>query len=196
LQILIDERKIVFAKDTFEALARDRYLQVSFLARNMETYQLGEIGIAIDDDFKEQLVKADIDDAQRHALIGTMDLASLPDAPGRAAVIAPILERVDRPLPALSADQARLLIENAGPVRSKISLLNKAANLLPDEMVWDILSSLPEPYSRIKKGYSTPYLDPTAENINLVTWLDHRDIISSWSRSILTGEIRVNLKRR
>lgn len=195
-QILIDEQKIVFAKDTFEALARDRDLQVSFLASNIETYLAGKTDISIDDDFREEVVKANIDDAQRHALIGSMDLASLPDAPGRAGVIAPILERVDQPLPELSADQARLLIENAGPIQSKISLLNKAANLLPDEMVRDILSSLPPPYSRIRKGYFTPYLDATAENLQLVTWLDDRDIISSWSRSILTGEIRVNLKRR
>ncbi|MGE4305644.1 MAG: hypothetical protein AB7E24_16640 [Novosphingobium sp.] len=195
-QILIDEQKIVFAKDTFEELAADRDLQVSFLASNIETYLAGKTGISIDDDFREELVKADIDDAQRHALIGSMDLASLPDVPGRAAVIAPILERVDRPLPELSADQARLLIENVEPVRSKISLLNKVANLLPDEMARDILSSLPAPYSQIRKGYFTPYLDETAENLELVTWLDDRDIISSWSRSILTGKIRVNLKRR
>jgi len=195
-RILIEERKIVFAKETFEALAGDRDLQVSFLASSIEIYLAGKTGIAIDDNFKEELVRADIDDAQRHALIGSMDLASLPDAPGRAAVIAPILERVDRPLPELSADQARLLIENAGPVRSKISLMNKAAKLLPDEMVRDILSSLPKPYSKIRKGYVTPYLDATDENLELVTWLDDRDIISSWSRSFLTGEIRVNLKRR
>lgn len=196
LQILIDEQKIVFEKDTFEALAGDRDLQVAFLAKNIETYLAGETGISIDDDFREELVKADIDDAQRFALIGSIDLTSLSDAPGRAAVIAPILERVDRPLPELSADQARLLIENAGPVRSKISLLNKAANLLPDEMVRDILSSLPKPYSQIRTGYVTPYLDATPENTKLVTWLNDRDIISSWSRSIFTGEIRVNLKRR
>jgi hypothetical protein len=196
LQILIDERKIVFAKDTFEALAGDRDLQVSFLASNIETYQAGKTGITIDDDFKEELVKADIDDTQRHVLIGSMDLASLPNAPGRAAVIAPILERVDRPLPELSTEQARLLIENAGPVSSKISLMNKVANLLPEEMVLDILSSLPRPYSQIRKGYITPYLEATEENLELVTWLDNRDIISSWSRSFLTGEIRVNLKRR
>ena len=151
---------------------------------------------AIDDDFKEELVKADIEDAQRHALIGSMDLTTLPDAPGRAAVIAPILERVDRPLPKLSADQAKLLIENAGTVRSKISLLNKANKLLPDEMVRAIMAALPEPYSRIRKGYYTPYLEPTAENLELVAWLDDRDIISSWSRGILSGDIRVNLKRR
>ncbi len=195
-QILIDEQKIVFAKEAFEALAGDRQLQVAFLARNIETYLSGETGISIDDDFREELLKANIDDAQRHALIGAMDFASLSGAPARVAVIAPILERVDRPLPNLSADQARLLIDNVGPVRSKVSLLNKAANQLPDEMVQDILSSLPQPYSRIKKGHFTPYLDPTPENIKLVTWLNDRDIISSWSRSILTGEIRVNLKRR
>ena len=195
-QILIDEQKIVFAKDTFDALAGDRDLQVSFLASNIETYLAGKTGISIDDDFREELVKADIDDAQRHALIGSIDLASLTDAPGRAAVIAPIFERVNRPLPELSADQAKLLIENAGPVRSKVSLMNKAASFLPDEMVREILSSLPAPYSRITKGYFTPYLDVTAENLELVAWLNDRDIISSWSRSILTGEIRVNLKRR
>ena len=196
LQKLIDERKIVFAKDTFDALAGDRDLQVSFVANNIQTYLAGETGISIDDDFREDLVETDIEDAQRHALIGSMDFALLPDAPGRAAVIAPILERVDRPLPKLSADQARLLIENAGSVRSKVLLLNKAANLLPDEMVLDILASLPAPYSRIRKGYFTPYLDASAENLELITWLDERDIISSWSRSSLTGEIRVNLKRR
>ena len=194
-QILIEEQKIVFAKDTFEALAGDRDLQISFLASNIETFLAGKTDISIDDDYREELVKAEINDAQRHTLIKSMDLASLPNTPGRAAVIAPILERVDRPLPELSADQARLLIENAGPVRSQVSLLNKAAKSLPDDTVREILSALPEPYSRIRKGFHTPYLNPTVENLELVAWLDDRDIISSWSRGILTGDIRVNLKR-
>ena len=194
-QILIEERKIVFAKDAFEALAGDRDLQISFLASNIETFLAGKTGISIDDDYREELVKAEINDAQRHTLIKSMDLASLPNTPGRAAVIAPILERVDRPLPELSADQARLLIENAGPVRSQVSLLNKTAKSLPDDTVREILSALPEPYSRIRKGYHTPYLNPTVENLELVAWLDDRDIISSWSKGILTGDIRVNLKR-
>ena len=106
---------------------------------------------------------------------------------GTASVIASILERVDRALPELSADQAKLFIENAGPVRSQVSLLNKVAKSSPDDTVREILSALPEPYSWIRKVYHTPYLNPTVENLELVAWLDERDIISSWSRGILTG---------
>jgi hypothetical protein len=195
-QILIDAQRIVFSKDTFDALAGDLDLQVSFMAKSIGAYLEGETGIVIDDDFREELLRADIDDVHRYALIRSMDLTSLIDAPGRAAVIAPILERVDKPLFDLPADVAKLLIENAGPVQLKVSLLNKVANLLPDQVVRDVLSSLPSPYSRIRKGYSTPILDATEENLELVTWLDDRDIISSWRQKKLTGKIHVNLKRR
>jgi hypothetical protein len=41
-----------------------------------------------------------------------------------------------------------------------------------------------------------PKLEKNPENLNLVRWLESRNIISSWSdKSLFSDEIKVNLKR-
>ncbi|WP_140366998.1 hypothetical protein, partial [Vibrio parahaemolyticus] len=61
--------------------------------------------------------------------------------------------------------------------------------------VRDVLASLPKPYSEITSGYHTPRLKETPENQKLASWLDSREIISSWKISDIFKEIKVNLYR-
>lgn len=197
LRILIEEGKITFTKESFDELAEDTDLQTLFVAVNIQTYLADPDEFALDDDFREELLKAKISDGDKRAIIDLMDRNSLASLPQRAALIGPILDRTDVNISGLDANIAQSLIANSSPIATQISLLNKCHSVLLDDDVRQVLANLPRPFSEIRTGYNTPRLTNSAENLSLVKWLDSRNIISSWSESgFFTDYIRVNLYRR
>ncbi|MEH6702965.1 YobI family P-loop NTPase [Parasphingorhabdus sp.] len=197
LQILIEEGKVTFTKDSLDALAEDADLQAFFVAANIETYLSDPDLFALDDDFLEKLLRAEIADDDKRAIIDLMALSALADLPERAAIIGPILDRADANISDLDAIIVQSLIAHSRPIETQISLFNKCNSLLSDNDVRQVLANLPRPFSEIKTGYNTPRLTNSAENLALVKWLDQRKIISSWSESrFFTDDIRVNLYRR
>ncbi|WP_221795288.1 hypothetical protein [Aquisediminimonas sediminicola] len=197
LRILIAEGKITFTKDSLDALADETDLQALFVAANIETYLADPGKFALDDDFREQLLRAEIGNEDKRALIELMDLNALNGLPERAALIGPILDRIDTNISRLDANIAHSLITHSRPIATQISLFNKCHSVLTDDDVRVVLANLPRPFSEITTGYQTPRLMNSPENIALVKWLDSRNIISSWSEGwLFTDDIRVNLKRR
>ena len=124
-----------------------------------------------------------------------MDLAEIAALPSRARVVGTILERSGAQVDGLDAASARAMILSMSPAHVQIRLLNRYQSLFSDEDVREILVSLPKPFSEIKRGYGIPMLEKTETNVALATWLDARNIISSWSIGWL-GDIRINLFRR
>lgn len=197
LGILISEGKVTFSKDSLDALADDKDLQVHFVVSNIATYLAEPDKFALDDDFREELLQAGMRDEESRAVIGLMDLSTLADLPTRAALIGPILDRTDANLIELDANVVRSLILHSRPIETQISLFNKCHSDLSDTDVRQVLASLPRPFSEITTGYISPRLTNSAENTALVKWLDSRNIISSWSEGwFLTDDIRVNLYRK
>jgi hypothetical protein len=197
LRILIDEGRITFTKESLDALADHPDLQVLFVAANIGTYLADPDGFALDDDFKEELLRARIGDEAKRSLIWLMDLRALPGLPQRAALVGPILDRTDANILSVDANIAQSLIMHSSPITTQISLLNKYHSVLTDSDVRHVLANLPRPFSEIKTGYITPRLANNVENLTLVKWLDSRNIISSWSEGgLFTDDIRVNLYRR
>lgn len=199
LSILIEEHKITFSKENLDLLDVETDLLVLFVAENIEAYLASPDTFALVDNFHATLLKADITDGDKRAIIDLMDMSALAEFPDRAALIGPILDCTDVSLPNLDAPTARSLILNSNPVETQISLFNKVyATMTPDE-ARQVLAALPRPFSEITMGYHTPRLPNSDENRSLVQWLDSRGIISSWSEGggWLSGDdIRVNLKRR
>lgn len=197
LRILIDEGKITFSKESFDALAHDTDLQLLFVAANIDTYLADPDGFPLDDDFREELLRAEIDNGNKRAIVDLMDLSAVAGLPERAALVGPIIDHADANISGLDANIAQSLIAHSRPIATQISLFNKCHSLLTDNDVRQVLVSLPRPFSEITTGYNTPRLTNNAENIALVKWLDSRNIISSWSEGgIFTDDIRVNLYRR
>ena len=97
---------------------------------------------------------------------------------------------------ALDAKAARAVILNSTPPPVQISLLNKCQKILSDGEVREILSTLPKPFSEINSGYHSPRINKTNINIELVKWLDKRNIISSWRETLFGDALRINLYRR
>ncbi|MDX7762877.1 ATP-binding protein [Aeromonas caviae] len=197
LHILIDEGKIVFSNESLDALADYKDLQVLFVAENIDIYLEEPDEFDLDDDFRESLLCAEIDNKAKLGIIGLMDLELLVNHPERSALIGKIINSTGANLSNINSGIAQSLVINSMPIATKISLFNKYHSLMTDGEVRFVLENLPRPYSEIKVGYITPVLKKTPENQALVIWLDSRKIISSWRESpVFTDEIRVNLYRR
>ncbi|MNU94111.1 hypothetical protein D3C71_840650 [compost metagenome] len=195
-RILIAEGKITFAKESFAALADSRDLQVLFVASNIEKYLTDFDNYAVDDDFREEILRSDIDHVAKLGIVKLMDLETLVDLPERSALIGPIVNGADANISELGGSSARSLIVHSRPIATQISLFNKYHSLMSDEEVRHVLANLPHPFSEITTGYATPRLKNDSENRDLVQWLDSRNIISSWSQDrLFTDDIRVNLYR-
>ncbi|MEP1520176.1 ATP-binding protein [Ascidiaceihabitans sp.] len=196
IRILIEEQKLEFSTKVLEALSDYRDLQVQFVAINVEAYIAASGDFALDDDFREQLLRSGVDLAAKREIVKLMDLPALVGLPERAALIGPIIDSSDASLFDLNADVVQTLIDGSKSITTQISLLNKCHALLTIEEVRAVLAKLPRPYSEIKTGYGIPRLKNQPENLDLVNWLDSRDIISSWSEGrLFSNDIRVNLYR-
>lgn len=197
LRALIQEGKIAFSIESFDALVDDAELQILFVAANIERYLADPDAFAVDDDFREELLGADIDIVDKRAIIDLMDLRALADLPDRAALVGPIIDRADAGIPQIDAQSVQPLIVHSRPVATQISLFNKFQALLTDGDVRQVLDNLPVPFSEIATGHYYVRLPNRPENLALAAWLDNRNIISSWSQSwLFTDDIRVNLYRR
>ena len=197
LQILIGERKITFTKESLDALADNRDLQVLFVAANIEKYLADPGSFVFEDSFREELLRSKIDNVAKLKIVELMELEALVDLPDRSALIGPIIDQFDTVIPMPNGSVVQSLIMHSTPITTQISLFNKYHSLMTDDEVRHVLNSLPKPFCEIKTGYNVPRLQNTPENHDLVRWLDSRNIVSSWSVSeFFTDTIKVNLYRR
>jgi hypothetical protein len=196
LRILIGERKITFTKESLDVLADKRDLQVLFVAANIDTYLVDPENFALDDEFREELLQTEIDNVAKLGIVKLMDLGALAGLPERAALIGPIINNTNANISGLDNNSAQALITHSRPIATQISLFNKYRSLMTDDEVRHVLANLPPPFSEIKTGYKIPRLENNPDNRDLVSWLDSRNIISSWSEGgFFTNDIRVNLYR-
>nr|WP_234240092.1 ATP-binding protein [Halomonas desiderata] len=197
LRILIDEGKLNFTKESLDALDDNRGLQVLFVAANIDTYLANSDSFALDDGFREELLRSEIGNVSKLRIVELMDLEALVDLPERSAIIGPVIDSSDAVITNLNGSVVQSLIIHSTPIATQISLFNKYHSLMTDDEVHHVLNALPKPFSEIKTGYHVPRLQNTPENQDLVKWLDSRKIISSWSVSeLFTDTIKVNLYRR
>lgn len=196
LRILIDAKKIIFSKESVEALDDDD-LRVRYVATNVGAFLAEPDAFEVEDDFLEKLLRSEIPVNDKRTIVSKLDLPAAAAIPGRAAVVGQILDSTDVKVANLDATVAGSLIVNSRPIDRQISLFNKLEHVLANEDVRRVLVDLPRPFSDIKTGYLAPRLANTPENLAMVRWLAARKIISSWSEGgIFVDDIRVNLFRR
>ncbi len=197
LRILINEGKIIFTKESLDALADNRDLQVRFVADNIDTYLADPEDFELDDDFREELLRSEVDNVTKLEIIELMDLGVLVSLPERSALIGSIINDTNANISNFDGSIAQSLVIHSRPIETQISLFNKLHARMTDDEVHNVLDDLPKPFSEIKTGYNTPRLQNTPKNQGLVRWLKSRKIISSWSEGgFFTDDIKVNLYRR
>ncbi|MCG7565154.1 ATP-binding protein [Pseudoalteromonas sp. CnMc7-15] len=197
LSVLIRERKIRLSKESIDAFYEDEDLQVQLVVENITSY-LSEPDIySLDDDFRELLLRTELDKTYKLEIVRLINLETVISDPDRALLIGPILLNSESYNDIeLNEDIVQSLILNCSPVSIQISLFNRYQSLLDDYTVREILTKLPKPYCDIKTGYKQPKLKKTAENISLAGWLKSRNLISSISDSERYNDnIVINLYR-
>ncbi|WP_373090868.1 hypothetical protein [Zhongshania sp.] len=196
LRILIDQQKITFSKASFDAFAESRDLQVFFVATNIDTYLADPTHFELDDDFREELLRAEIDNAAKLKIVELMNLELLVDLPDRSALIGPIINKSPTIILCVNGAIAQSLIRHSTPIATQISLFNKYHSLMSVEEVRHVLGGLQKPFCEINFGRHRPKLQNTPINRDFVSWLKSRNIISSWREGgLLSDEIKVNLFR-
>lgn len=195
LESIIEEMKVSYNVDSHARLDDFYDLQLLFVAKNIDDYFLYEQEVALDDDFRERLLAMGISDELKVRLILSMDLSNLESFPNRSAAIGPIFDRVDVDISNLSSGALQAIITHTKSSSVQISLFNKYENRLSDDEVRATMQSLPDPFCDIKPGWRRPTIKSTPVNIQFLTWLERRNLISSWKETIF-DELRVHPRQK
>lgn len=195
-RIIVEESGVQFTEENLAALSDDIDLQIVFVSKNIRAYLDDPSTVSLDDDFRERLLRANIADGDKRAVIDLMDLNQLVDRPVRAALVGPILARTDTDLEAITPEVAQAIIVAATPTSVQVRLFNELNRVLNVSQVRETLKLLPRPYNEITVGFGRPQLDNSEENRTLVGWLDGRNIISSFGKAWWSDDIVINLYRK
>lgn len=194
---LIDQNTITFSAKNLSHLSGDLSLGAAFVIKNIAEFLKVESECNLNDDFRQNLLEADISDENRIKILHKMDLNLLADMPSRAAIIGSILARTGVKIDNLGVDAARAVIINSQPLATQIMLFNMLHGMFDDQQVRDILHSLPDPLSDIKPGFAMPKIEGNDVNLKFATWLKDRGFISSWRQGgIFDDDIRLNMFRK
>lgn len=90
------------------------------------------------------------------------------------------------------AELIKAIVLHSSDIDVQVSLLNNLHEALSVREVRSILSALPMPFRDIATFGKVPRLEISEANRHLVQWLDDRKIISSFSETLLGGEIKIN----
>ncbi|WP_176414908.1 YobI family P-loop NTPase, partial [Haematobacter massiliensis] len=196
-KILVEQNTITFSATNLLHLSDDPTLGIAFVTRNIAEFFEAEGECDLADDFRQNLLEADIGDENRLKIIQKMDLSLLADISSRAAIVGRILARTGVKIDNLGVDAARAVIVNSQPLSTQITLFNMLQRMFDDQQVRDILRSLPDPLPDIKPGFSTPKIEGSEVNLEFVTWLKDRGFISSWRKGTLfDDDIRMSMFRK
>ena len=190
IRILIEEDAVTYSKTAHDHLSAYDDLQILFTARNIDEYFKLTDEIAIDDEFREKLLRSDATDEQKLKVANDIDLTSIVDFPERASILAELFHRTGTDVSHLPSEVAQAIILSAKPVSVQVLFLNKLKKTLSDDQVKQTIQAMPDPFPDIRPGWQQPKLSRSEANIELVEWLTERGVISSWKETIW-GDIRI-----
>jgi len=196
-RLLVKQNSIEFSASNLAHLEDDLPTSIDFVVKNMEEFFDPENEYDLDDDFREQLLRADVSDGDRLKILSAMDLGSLAGMPARAAIVGSIIARTGLKIDNLGVDGAREVVIHSRSLDTQISLLNMLHEKFDDQQVREILQLLPQPLRDIGPGWATPRLEGNDANLELVTWLKQRGFISSWTKGgFFDDDIRMHMFRK
>lgn len=195
---LVDRNLVVFSPENLTHLSTNTELGVEFVRKNIAAFFDAQDDCDVDDDFRQKLLERDIGDEARLRILSSMDFDALEDIPARAALVGDIVARTKAQVAYLGVDAARAVVLASRPLETQITLLNLFHDKFDDEQVKDLLHSMPSPLPDIRPGFDKPRLPDTPINVEFVTWLETRKIISSWSKvsSFFDQGLRINNFRK
>ncbi|HEY8356730.1 MAG TPA: hypothetical protein VIL30_04640, partial [Ramlibacter sp.] len=90
----------------------------------------------------------------------------------------------------------KALILHTRELKVRISLLTKMHRTLSVPDIREIMHGLPSPFQDIATLGKSPKLENNEANRQLAQWLKDKGVISSFSETLLGGEIKINTFRK
>lgn len=194
-QILVEEGVIGFNNDTFGVASEEDELLIALLVQHIGAFLGNKSDYLVEDRILAALLEEEISEAQKLEIARDINVSTVATDPQIAAVVGPVLDRSGIALKDFDFEYIKSIITNSSPTRVQISLLNKCQSFMSEDQVRLVIASLPAPYSTIAEYWVYPRIENTEQNQVLTEWLEEREIISSWSKTLL-GDIRINTFRR
>jgi hypothetical protein len=193
--VLIEERKVAFTPENFQHL-KDVEHRLKFAALNFDVYAARQSEYPVDDEFRGKLLQTGITDAQKLNVLADIDETYVASTPSVAAIVGPLLARSSATRGDHGAEFIKAVVLHSADVGVQVSLLNQLHSALSVPEIRSILSALPMPFQDIARFGKAPKLENSEPNRYLAQWLKDRDVISSFSETLLTGEIKINTFRK
>jgi hypothetical protein len=194
-KVLIEERKVMFNAANFEHLD-DAELRILFLALNFDAFSADKAVYSIDNEFRSRLLRTSITDVQKLGVLADIDEAYVAGNPGVAAIVGPLLDRAASANLDYGVDFIKALILHTRELKVRISLLTKMHRTLSVPDIREIMHGLPSPFQDIATLGKSPKLENNEANRQLAQWLKDKGVISSFSETLLGGEIKINTFRK
>lgn len=194
-KVLIEERKVAFKPENFQIL-EDTELRVLFIALNFGAYSAQKAGYPLDDNFRAGLLRTSITDPHKLDVLADMDDSYVAGTPGVAAIVGPLLDRSPSAKLDHGVDFIKAVILHTRELKVRLSLLTKMHRTLTVPDVREVLQGLPEPFRDIATFGKSPKLENSEANRQLAQWLKEKGVISSFSVTLLGGEIKINTFRK
>lgn len=194
-KVLIEERKVVFSPANFQHLS-DVTLRVLFAAYNFEAFAAAKPDYEIDNAFRGQMLLAPISDAQRLNVLADIDEDYIAQTPTVAAIVGPLIDRTPLSTLNYSPELIEAIVRHSPQIKVRVSLLNKMHKSLTVPQIRNILRGFPTPFQDLAGFGKSPRLENSDENWRLAEWLTERRVISSFKKTALTGEIKLNTFRK
>lgn len=194
-KVLIEEHRVTFTPENFQHL-EDTELRVLFVALNFGAYAAQKAAYPLDDDFRAGLLRTSITDPQKLEVLADMDESSVADDPAIAAIVGPLLDRSPNARFDQGVDFIKAVIRHTRELKVRLSLLTKTYRTLSVPDIREVLKGLPEPFQDIATFGKSPKLENSEANRHLAQWLQEKGVISSFSETLLGGEIKINTFRK
>jgi hypothetical protein len=194
-KVLIEERKVTFKPENFQHL-EDTELRVLFIALNFGAYAAQKAGYPLDDNFRAGLLRTSITDPQKLDVLADMDESYVAGTPNVAAIVGPLLDRSPTSTLGHGVGFIKAVILHTRELKVRLSLLSKLHRTLTVPDVRGVLQGLPEPFQDIATLGKSPKLENSEANRQLAQWLKEKGVISSFSETLLGGEIKIHTFRK
>lgn len=181
--ILIDASVVRLNDRSFNQVKDNDTILSHLLARNITTYLNNKSAFPISDAIRILLLKSDISNSEKLAIIQDIGSATICDDHELAGLVGSILNQTGSYASIVDSPSIQAIIVNTKNIDIQISLFNHFSEKLTFEELKEVIKNLPAPFSKIGLCGSRPKIAFTDENETLSTWLVKRKIISSFKHT-------------
>lgn len=176
---LIDAGVVALNETSFDFSGKNKNIRLRLISNNLKEYENNRSKYKIEDETKEILIFSNIDEAYKKRLSTDISSGAVRESGRLINFISNILILPDAKINDWDDKVISICIVNHENLKDSILIFSKVISYFAKDLVVEILSRLPEPYSAISVYGKRPRLLANPENIVLADQLKEQGIISS-----------------